>query len=305
MNNELVKSYSKVDKLFKENVKLQEEKKVLQGIHRVNTDLHDKMKEAERKTEEKESQSETDDETDEEIEVVEFFMKQRENRSNRTNPASNAEKPRNNSTGSLPKNQRFTCSKCNFVAVKEDLLTEHSKIHRFGCEKCIETFMTKGLLNRHIKDKHIPNEPVRPNETESPQDEQTSEDRFQREPEPFRCEKCDFKGKSKLQMEKHWKVAHGFKAVCLFWRNGDCYKGSECPYSHPVSAPICRDGEFCLFWPQCRYSHPEICRYQKACRNHFCPFIHVNNEDIAFLGNGRRNQNPPQNQGRPAWRPWQ
>ena len=49
MKDELVKSYSKVDKIHKENVKLLEEKKVLQGIHKVNTDIHEKLKEAESK----------------------------------------------------------------------------------------------------------------------------------------------------------------------------------------------------------------------------------------------------------------
>ena len=49
INNELVKSYSKVDQIYKENVKLLEEKKVLQGIHKVNTEIHEKLKEAENK----------------------------------------------------------------------------------------------------------------------------------------------------------------------------------------------------------------------------------------------------------------
>ena len=55
MKEELVKCYSKVDKIYRENVKLLEEKKVLQGIHKVNVDIHEKFKEAARKLEDSQS----------------------------------------------------------------------------------------------------------------------------------------------------------------------------------------------------------------------------------------------------------
>ena len=101
LNDELAKCYSKVDKIYKEYVKLLEEKKVLQGIHKVDADIHDKLKEAERKVKEKVVQSETDSEDGEEIEMVEFFINQRESRSNRNTPASNAENPSNKKATNL------------------------------------------------------------------------------------------------------------------------------------------------------------------------------------------------------------
>ena len=84
LNNELIKSYAKVDQLFKENVKLQEEKKVLEGIYNANKNL--------REDTEKEN---IEDEFDEEIEVIEYYMNQKENRFSRSNPTVEAEKNKN------------------------------------------------------------------------------------------------------------------------------------------------------------------------------------------------------------------
>ena len=44
VNNELVNFFGKVYKIYEENVKMLEEKKVLQGIHKVNTDIHEVLK---------------------------------------------------------------------------------------------------------------------------------------------------------------------------------------------------------------------------------------------------------------------
>ena len=125
-------------------------------------------------------------------------------------------------------------------------------------------------------------------------------------PERLDCEMCDFRGRSRLQIEKHMKVRHsGENPICQFWRNGFC-KNSEafCGFSHPNLIPVCQNGEFCPFWPRCRYRHPEICKFQNACQNFNCTFVHFNNEEMAFLGNIRMKMNPPQNQPRPYWRPW-
>ena len=42
------------------------------------------------------------------------------------------------------------------------------------------------------------------------------------------CRRCNFKGKSKLQMEKHMKVAHEDRPVCQFWLRGCCSYGNQC-----------------------------------------------------------------------------
>ena len=141
-NEELVKSYSKVDKIVKENVKLLEEKRVLQGIHKVNTDLHEKLKKTEDKLKEKsghraeevsreeeekeEDEDEVEEETDEEIEVVEHFLKQMRNRSSRTNPTSEAENPKPQPPPkSNTKSTRYPCKKCDYIAGNENALKDH------------------------------------------------------------------------------------------------------------------------------------------------------------------------------------
>ena len=62
-------------------------------------------------------------------------------------------------------------------------------------------------MEKHMKVRHETKEQPRTNSVPN-------------KPGKLNCEQCDFKGKSKLQMEKHLKVRHGFRA-----------------YSHPVRAP--------------------------------------------------------------------
>ena len=75
-------------------------------------------------------------------------MNQRENRSNRTNPASNAEKPETKkatNTGARCERQIFACNKCRFSAEKEEFFKEHMVVHSYSCKHCKECFKTKGL----------------------------------------------------------------------------------------------------------------------------------------------------------------
>ena len=102
------------------------------------------------------------------------------------------------------------------------------------------------------------------------------------------CEQCDFSGKSEPQMQKHFLVRHAGKTS----------------FAHTKRSPACRKREFCLHWPWCKFSHPEICRYQSECSDYNCNFVHLSPETLAFLGDGRMKANLPQNQQPPIWRPW-
>ena len=138
VNNELVKSYGKVDKIYKENVKLLEEKKVLQGIHKVNTDLHEKLKMAENKAKAKNFPNEKEKEDEDEvIEMMDLFINQRQNRPNRTNPTVEAEIPqqrKNKKNGAIPKH--FSCIKCKFSTNSEVSLKDHIKTYHENNSKC-------------------------------------------------------------------------------------------------------------------------------------------------------------------------
>ena len=120
----------------------------------------------------------------------------------------------------------------------------------------------------------------------------------------FTCDSCDFRGKSQLQMRKHFMVRHSEKPECHFWRRGQCNAGTQCSFTHTPRTPVCRNRETCLFWPWCKFSHPEICRFQMDCSNSSCNFFHLSPENFAFLEDGRKKQNQPPNQQSPVWRPW-
>ena len=299
MNNELIKSYSKVDQLFKENVKLKEETKVLEAIHVAN----EKLKED---TDEEDEEGETD----EELEVIEFYMNQNENRFRRTNPASKAERNVNIKTS---RKQNFGCRKCDYVTDNNDFFREHLEIHReqniFECDLCdftgkVEIQMEKHFKVRHEKQKFQNFNCKKCQYTTRNETLLREHMRIHTDPEQFKCQLCDFQGKSKIQIKKHFKVRHEKRVECYFWWKGQCNRGSSCPYLHQIKDTVCRNGASCVYWPRCKFNHPEICRFQNSCQNMFCSYVHVNKEHDAFLENGRELENHPQNQETPMWRPW-
>ena len=290
IDTELKKSYTKVDKIYKENVKLVEEKKVLQGIHKVNTELHEKLKEKENETgamfnnieedinnDEEDSASEAEE--DEEIEVINFFLNQQRNRASRTTPAAEAEKKK---TG-----QNYNCQKCQYIGQNKEKLKEHVATHHmtkqvYNCTLCDQVFKTVALQRKHLKDMH---------------NDGTN----------FQCESCDFQGKSLVQMQKHNKVRHStVDIVCHFWQRGTCIKAENCPFAHPRQPPPCRYQEFCGFLPNCKFFHAEknLCRFQAACKNEYCPFVHMDQVGQPFLWVGRKNHAQRMQPEAPMWRQW-
>ena len=101
------------------------------------------------------------------------------------------------------------------------------------------------------------------------------------------------------------------KPVCKFWLKGNCFHGQDCRFSHTNfdnNTILCRDGDYCLFWPNCKYTHVEMCRYQENCLRQNCPFVHGN---ANFLESGQNMPAPNINsqQDFPPfpqqhWRPW-
>ena len=87
------------------------------------------------------------------------------------------------------------------------------------------------------------------------------------------CNKCDFKAHNENHLKKHVSVRHPlkYKAQCIFWLKGFCQMGNQCSFSHESN--MCRHGEACVFWPQCKFSH-NPCYYQENCLNNECRFQH-------------------------------
>ena len=119
---------------------------------------------------------------EEEIEVVNFFSNQKENRSTRTSPTTEAKAPK--PTGTNKKTPQ-TMSQLN--------LDEHVKNHAFQCAECDKTFKTKGLINRQMKEEHN----IQPKGTQ----QESRNPQAQNSVKVFQCDACDFKGKSYIQIQ--------------------------------------------------------------------------------------------------------
>ena len=191
--------------------------------------------------------------------------------------------------------------------------------HSYGCPQCNETFETKNIQEKHINEAHrLSNEEEGQAEAESGSE----------------CSMCDFKATSKLQMEKHRKVRHGRHQhkststtecmtcdMCDFCgktesqmkkhfivrhqhNNEGYYGGSRNGYIKAgfqnQFTPACQNREFCLFWPWCKFSHPEICKFQAECSNYNCTYVHISPEILAFLGQSRA-KNQQNYRQTPVW----
>ena len=109
------------------------------------------------------------------------------------------------------------------------------------CEKCDFRATTKAHLNGHRKEKHSA--------------------------ENHQCDKCKFKGNSKTDLAWHIGAMHKAEEektrqavkddrdICKFWMRGYCkFSGEQCRFKH-FRVKRCYQGDNCVYWPNCRYSH--------------------------------------------------
>ena len=136
------------------------------------------------------------------------------------------------------------------------------------------------------------------------------------------CDECGHKGKSAKDIRNHQAIKHRdaavevSKEVCKHWRKGNCFKGSQCLYSHvgyqqsnsskPTLksntsswSPACRHGEGCswLAKGECSFFHKgigvqkpvqskvqskddRICHFNGKCTNTMCRFKHTLSGDF-------------------------
>ena len=101
--------------------------------------------------------------------------------------------------------------------------------------------------------------------------------------------------RSNNQTENRFNQNHTAPA-CRFWMQGNCFRGMNCRFSHPVNERLpvmCPDGDYCAYWPRCKYSHGDeikMCYYQDRCVRQDCQFAH-GNPDFLGIHNNRRAPN--------------
>ena len=148
--------------------------------------------------------------------------------------------------------------------------------------------------------------------------------------ETHNCDSCKFMGNNKIDLAWHMEAIHQKKDkhtqkankderdVCKFWMRGFCkFPEDQCRFKH-YGVKRCYQGNNCLYWPNCRYSHYngsdfEMCRYQSRCRRNDCPYQHVEQNFLegnlgwgANWGVPDRNMVnfPPLMSQEAPWRPW-
>ena len=89
--------------------------------------------------------------------VIEFYLSQSRNRSERTTPMSEAE----NAKKTTKPADEFVCEKCNFRTNRKDILSAHmSSNHNaktFKCDKCDFKAKTEAQLKKHFDVRHKDN----------------------------------------------------------------------------------------------------------------------------------------------------
>ena len=157
-----------------------------------------------------------DDDPDDD-DIIQFYLQQELNRSERTSPMSEA-----------TKNKPYVCNLCQFKAKSKAQLEHHTvSKHKEKCDRCSFATENKIQLNWHKEAQHSISTKAKP----KPQTSGTAEP-------SFACKKCDFVAKSSLQLNKHLNVCYGSKKksktdVCWNWKNDFCDR-NPCTYAHPV-----------------------------------------------------------------------
>ena len=308
LKEQLSRSFAEVKKVTEAITKVEEEKKTLLGIHKVNIDLQKEVERRKYSSSEHEHEevtiSDCEDDTDDE-ESVAFNMVQRKNKFTRTSPMTEAVYSKQTKQDSIANKDglnHLKCKECSYQAKNETNLRGHMSGHNISCEKCKSVLKTVELLRQHMRSVH----------GSSQSQDQT--DPNQRTPQSvdFPCKMCDFKAKTTLQLEKHVQVRHSEMQTnipCSFWMRGICRFGQMCKFSHKNNK-LCKFQNECYAWPNCKFEHREVikpCYYQENCLNINCKFEHFFQENFEgtmqnnFLGVNSLTEFPPLT---PVWMPW-
>ena len=299
LKNEVSDSYKEVKRYCEENTILLEEKKVLMGIHQVNTELHEKLK----KKEIQNGVIEVEDETEivEDEDTVKFKLKQRANeeqevKSVPTQKLESGVDPKSILCAFFKQNLCKKGDNCKFSHVSK-LSTKGHTGHNNKCSLCNENFNTVGLLRKHMRGTH--NTVLK-----------------QRDGVP--CTKSNFEATSPAKNKEHNEGQHPKQNIeCIFWKKGQCSRGTSCRFLHKISQRThsknirCKYQNECKFLPRCKFVHEDVkpCFYQEKCRNSKCAFYHFSSKQDNFLGFQSLRTlktNPHQTPKPPVWmwRPW-
>ena len=279
---ELRKSMDEAHAKVQENVRLAEEKKTLQGILKMNTELYEKRKEEDSKK--NVAEVSVDDEDD----FIEVMRNNKAKGYSRTGPATEAETIKE--TGTRPKTS-FKCNKCDFEAKQETLLIGHMTAHEKNpnvviyhcCDHCDHSFKTAGLLKRHMRQMHRDVEPsVEENGFQDGASFLPASEKL------IICDNCEYKAKSKPEMTEHKEKLHGTQKqnpnnTCRYWLRGDCVYGNRCYFDHFLQSQKNIDRNM-----NKQEMFPRECWFQENCLRENCPFQHSSQ---SFLWNSPPNLN--------------
>ena len=273
LKEELGRSFAEVKRVTEAITKMEEEKKTLLGIHKVNIDLQEQIKSNNKSKVSNDEVTISDCEDEDDEESVAFNMMQNRNRFRRTSPVSEAVK-QNQKDQSGENLNNLICRECSYKAKNETNLRGHMSGHNISCEKCHCVFKTAEMMRQHIRNVHVPSHV----QTESDPKQNTG-------PSPrLPCHSCDFTAKTTVQLKKHEEIKHSKlqrKIPCDFWLRGFCRFGQSCKFSHE-STRFCKFQDECVVWPNCTFEHSEMipkmpCHYQENCLNTNCKFEHFKN----------------------------
>ena len=284
INCELRKSMDEAHAKVQENVRLAEEKKTLQGILKMNTELYEKRKEESRK-----SVADVCEEDGDDLDVDDFIEVMRNNKANRFSRTGPATEPTTiKETGVRSKTTKlFKCNKCDFEAKQETLLIGHMTAHEENqnfviyhcCDHCDHSFKTAGLLKRHMNVMH---RDVEPNVAKNGIQDGAS---FLPAGEKLiKCDDCEYKAKSKPELIEHKDKHHATPKqnpinTCRYWLRGECVYGNRCYFDHIVQSQNNASRN-----KSKQELFPKECWFQENCLRENCPFQH-SSQSQSFLWN--------------------
>ena len=247
LKDQLEKSYQDVKRFCDEITILKDEKKALMNIHKVNSELHEELKNR------KELSSNVSDcaalvdpenvvhTENDEITVTDMAEK---GEVVTVDDEEVSEGGRDAYSATEVIDKSWACSLCEFKTKSESHIRNHLKAHENPCNRCGKNFKSKDYLEKHMIDSHEKN-------------------------------------------NTHEKSRQKSGGVCRFWLKGICNRGNDCRFEHKRSddeishkTKKCRFQDKCRYGVRCNFVHENIkpCLYQERCRNERCIYYHFDNQ---------------------------